>query len=151
MLLQTPGAFVLAASLGMRLGWKGWSAWLVYVVAGTLQGVLLVMAVIFEAHNIEARDRAAANQDGAETEEADGGDDEVTPLLRERIHDGTTASVAARRLGHEQEDVASSSGSAPIAIERAGEEETNTEEGAGDKRRSSVARWANGDFSFKAW
>ena len=150
MLLQTPGAFVLAASLGMRLGWKGWSAWLVYVAAGTLQGVLLVMAVIFEARNIEARERAADDQGGAETGDI-GGDDEVTPLLRERVHEGATASVAARRLGQEQEDVASSSGSAPIAIERVGDEEATTEEGAGDKRRNSVVRWANGDFSFKAW
>lgn len=151
MLLQTPGAFVLAASLGMRLGWKGWSAWLVYVVAGSLQGVLLVMAVIFEARNIEARERAAEDGDDAETGE-NGSDDEVTPLLRERMHEqGATASVAARRLGQEQDDVASSSGSAPIAIERVGDEETTTEEAAGDKRRSSVVRWANGDFSFKAW
>jgi len=150
MLLQTPGAFILAASLGMRLGWKGWSAWVVYVVAGMLQGLLLVMAVIFEARNIEARERTADDQDSAETGEA-AGDDEVTPLLRERVHDGTTASVAARRLGQEQEDVASSNGSAPIAIERGADEEATTEEETGDKRRSSVVRWANGDFSFKAW
>lgn len=48
MCIQTPGSFVWAGSLAARLGGKGWSAWGVYVVTGCLQGVLLVMAILFE-------------------------------------------------------------------------------------------------------
>ncbi|KAI9832223.1 MAG: hypothetical protein M1826_002227 [Phylliscum demangeonii] len=48
MLIQTPGAFVWAASLAARQGWAGWSTWGVLVVAGVLQGSLLGMAVGFE-------------------------------------------------------------------------------------------------------
>ncbi|KAF2838807.1 PQ loop repeat protein-like protein, partial [Patellaria atrata CBS 101060] len=47
MCIQTPGSFVFAASLGLRLGWDGWSAWGVYIVTGILQGFLLVMGIIF--------------------------------------------------------------------------------------------------------
>lgn len=48
MCIQTPGGFVFAASLAKRLGKEGWSTWVVYLVLGTLQGVLLVMAISFE-------------------------------------------------------------------------------------------------------
>lgn len=30
------------------MGWAGWSAWGIYVVSGSLQGALLVMAIVFE-------------------------------------------------------------------------------------------------------
>jgi len=45
MLIQVPGAFLFAFSLWQRVGWEGWSTWLVYVVTGVLQGVLLGLAV----------------------------------------------------------------------------------------------------------
>lgn len=48
MCVQTPGSFVWAGSLAARVGVKGWSAWVVYVVTGCLQGVLLGMGVWFE-------------------------------------------------------------------------------------------------------
>ena len=48
MCIQTPGGFVFAASLAARLGTAGWSAWSVYLILGTLQGVLLGMAIYFE-------------------------------------------------------------------------------------------------------
>ncbi|OMP85862.1 hypothetical protein BK809_0002074 [Diplodia seriata] len=47
MLIQTPGSFVFAASLAVRLGASGWSAWGVYIVTGILQGVLLGMGIYF--------------------------------------------------------------------------------------------------------
>lgn len=47
MLIQTPGSFVFAASLAVRLGASGWSAWGVYIVTGVLQGVLLGMGIWF--------------------------------------------------------------------------------------------------------
>ncbi|KAK5107873.1 hypothetical protein LTR62_000583 [Meristemomyces frigidus] len=45
MLIQVPGAFVFAFSLWQRVGWEGWSTWLVYIVTGVLQGVLLGLAI----------------------------------------------------------------------------------------------------------
>jgi len=93
MVIQTPGAFILATSLAVRLGKEGWSAWLVYVVTGVLQGCLLVMAVVFERR--ERRRKREEGVDGVWTEtdlRGDGDevggngrvDDENTPLLQER-------------------------------------------------------------------
>ncbi|KAI9821864.1 MAG: hypothetical protein M1827_002446 [Pycnora praestabilis] len=48
MCIQTPGSLVWAASLAARVGTKGWSAWVVYVVTGCLQGGLLGMGIWFE-------------------------------------------------------------------------------------------------------
>jgi len=48
MVIQTPGSFVWAGSLAVRLGNEGWSTWGVYLVTGCLQGCLLCMAVYFE-------------------------------------------------------------------------------------------------------
>ncbi|KAF3920765.1 hypothetical protein ABW20_dc0103060 [Dactylellina cionopaga] len=47
MCIQTPGSFIWAFSLATREG-TDWSSWLVYCCTGTLQGSLLVMAIIFE-------------------------------------------------------------------------------------------------------
>lgn len=47
MLIQTPGSFVFATSLAVRLGASGWSAWGVYIVTGCLQGILLGMGIYF--------------------------------------------------------------------------------------------------------
>ncbi|KAK5707697.1 hypothetical protein LTR97_000235 [Elasticomyces elasticus] len=47
MLIQVPGAFLFAFSLWQRVGWEGWSTWAVYIVTGFLQGILLVMAIIY--------------------------------------------------------------------------------------------------------
>ncbi|EMC91881.1 hypothetical protein BAUCODRAFT_39026 [Baudoinia panamericana UAMH 10762] len=55
MLIQAPGAFLFAFSLWQRVGWEGWSTWLVYVVTGLLQGVLLGLAVYFHVTNRKAR------------------------------------------------------------------------------------------------
>lgn len=54
MCIQTPGGFLFAGSLASRLGVSGWSTWGVYLVSGTLQGVLLAMAVYYE---IQTRNR----------------------------------------------------------------------------------------------
>lgn len=51
MLIQTPGGYLFAISLAMRLGASGWSTWTQYVVLATLQGFLLSMALSFEAVN----------------------------------------------------------------------------------------------------
>lgn len=72
MCIQTPGSFVFAASLGMRLGWEGWSAWGVYIVTGILQGGLLFMGIGFEL-----RDRKKRQEEEREGE----GSDEQAPLL----------------------------------------------------------------------
>lgn len=48
MCIQTPGGFLWAASLAARLGWNGWSSWGIYLITATMQGVLLIMGVIFE-------------------------------------------------------------------------------------------------------
>lgn len=61
MCIQTPGSFVWSFSLYARLGLAGWSSWGVFLVTGSLQGCLLVMAVVFEnrarkAKQVDAND-----------------------------------------------------------------------------------------------
>jgi uncharacterized protein with PQ loop repeat len=55
MCIQTPGSYVFAASLAIRLGPSGWSAWGVYIITGILQGCLLVMAISFELRDRRRR------------------------------------------------------------------------------------------------
>ncbi|KAI5362642.1 hypothetical protein Slin15195_G100180 [Septoria linicola] len=47
LIIQAPGAFLFAYSLFLRVGMEGWSTWLVYMVTGALQIVLLGMAFSF--------------------------------------------------------------------------------------------------------
>ena len=165
MFIQTPGAFFFAWSLGRRHGVEGWSAWLVYVVAGSLQGVLLVMALIFERRDREDARLKALGQEPWSDQDSDDEmghpriasetHDEVTPLLHEQQRD-----LAQRRLSEPDAhhplarhrldpDPASPSTteSGPITIQG------NSHDGQ-DKngRRDSKARkWSIGDFSFKVW
>jgi uncharacterized protein with PQ loop repeat len=44
---QAPGSFLFALSLGLRVGLEGWSTWIVYVITGSLQFVLLGLAFTF--------------------------------------------------------------------------------------------------------
>ncbi|KAI7080760.1 hypothetical protein KC327_g65 [Hortaea werneckii] len=44
---MVPGAFVFAFSLWNRVGWEGWSTWLMFVVTGCLQSVLLCLAMSY--------------------------------------------------------------------------------------------------------
>lgn len=58
MLIQVPGAFLFAFSLWLRVGWEGWSTWLVYIVTGILQAVVLGLAIVyyFRARRQEAEE-----------------------------------------------------------------------------------------------
>lgn len=95
MCVQTPGGYLWAASLAARLGWEGWSAWILYVFISTLQGVVLGMGLWFKW-----KKRGQADGEGEEEEEQEEGaeqrrqdeerrgresarsGDEQTPLLR---------------------------------------------------------------------
>jgi uncharacterized protein with PQ loop repeat len=69
MMIQVPGAFVFAFSLWLRVGWEGWSTWLVYIITGFLQGTLLALAISYWL----ARRRAGSDADGlAERDGEDG-------------------------------------------------------------------------------
>lgn len=81
MCIQTPGSFVFAASLAVRLGPGGWSAWGLFILTGCLQGCLLVMSLSFLW-----RDRQAAKAHGVQEANGNGvplreDDHEETPLL----------------------------------------------------------------------
>ncbi|CAN8102479.1 unnamed protein product [Discula destructiva] len=90
MCVQTPGGFLWAASLAARLGWEGWSAWILYVFISTLQGVVLGMGLWFKY--------TGTGKGGDDDDDDDGEDDareedeegrrvarnEQTPLLREQ-------------------------------------------------------------------
>ncbi|SPO00080.1 related to PQ loop repeat protein [Cephalotrichum gorgonifer] len=48
MCMQTPGGFLVAASLFARLGAEGWSTWSIYILTALMQGIVLVMAIYYE-------------------------------------------------------------------------------------------------------
>ncbi|KAL1311836.1 hypothetical protein AAFC00_001911 [Neodothiora populina] len=76
MMIQVPGSFVFAFSLWLRVGWHGWSTWLVYCVTGTLQAALLLMAFYFSRTN-----KVVGEDDVDEREDGDGEPTETDPLL----------------------------------------------------------------------
>ena len=75
MCIQTPGAFVFAASLAARVGWEGWSTWFVYVVTGVLQGCVLALGIYYELKNRRSRkggpDETAITEENTRSEEQD--------------------------------------------------------------------------------
>ncbi|KAF2474000.1 uncharacterized protein BDR25DRAFT_332723 [Lindgomyces ingoldianus] len=84
MCIQTPGSFVFAASLAVRLGPGGWSAWGLFIFTGCLQGCLLVMSLCFLWRDWKAKKAGPGPGNG----EAHGngvllyeGESEETPLL----------------------------------------------------------------------
>ncbi|GAB7346817.1 hypothetical protein MBLNU459_g1913t1 [Dothideomycetes sp. NU459] len=81
MIIQVPGAFLFAFSLWLRVGWQGWSTWLIYCVTGLLQGALLGMAIYF---SIKDRDIKGSDTDPAGEEPT-----ENDPLLAERVNGHT--------------------------------------------------------------
>ena len=113
MLIQVPGAFLFAFSLWLRHGWPGWSTWLVYIVTGILQAVLLFLAITYFLAARRAEQEGTL-EDGAADDDVDAAEDGVGEGVNERtallangskdrpIH-GTQRSAAsddsARRLG----------------------------------------------------
>ena len=85
MLIQVPGSFLFAFSLWLRVSWEGWSTWLVYLVTGSLQAILLGLAItyFFRARR-EARNLGDDEEDEHEVDtdaEDDDRADERTALL----------------------------------------------------------------------
>ena len=66
-----------SASLAMRLGWAGWSAWGIYLITATMQGILLIMGIIFE---IKHKRKGGA----ASSEDEDVADDDEETVVEER-------------------------------------------------------------------
>ncbi|RHZ75255.1 hypothetical protein Glove_216g189 [Diversispora epigaea] len=50
MLMQTPGSFLFVYSLAIRPGTR-WTTWIVFLVTGCLQGILLVMCICWHFRN----------------------------------------------------------------------------------------------------
>jgi uncharacterized protein with PQ loop repeat len=84
MCIQTPGSFVFATSLAIRLGSSGWSAWGVYIVTGCLQGCLLFMGIKFELRDRQKRKLAERGE--VEDQEHE---DEASALLGNGRANGT--------------------------------------------------------------
>ena len=85
MCVQTPGGFVWSASLAARLGWAGWSAWGIYLITATMQGILLIMGIIFEIkHKRKGGDASSEDEDTPEDEETvvEERATETSPLIR---------------------------------------------------------------------
>lgn len=173
MILQTPGAFILAASLAARLGSAGWSSWIVYVVTGLLQGVLLVLALTYYHREKKHEHDRQASWTSSDPEDEAGGlpdetheyDDEETPLLHDRQREETQRRMenrhdnplAPHRLNpgpnSTPEGTPEARGSAPIAVIDGDDHgrDGETTNGQVDRRTSVQRRWDKGDFSTRVW
>lgn len=78
MCIQTPGSFVFAASLAVRLGPGGWSAWGLFILTGLLQGCLLTMSLGFLWRDRKAKKAGAV--------EGANGHSERSPLLGQDVN-----------------------------------------------------------------
>jgi uncharacterized protein with PQ loop repeat len=82
MCIQTPGGFLWSASLAARLGWAGWSAWGIYLITATMQGILLIMGVTFELkHKRNKKDSVDSETTSVSGDTIAEPQDEQTPLL----------------------------------------------------------------------
>lgn len=108
MLIQVPGSFLFAFSLWQRVGWEGWSTWLVYCVSGVLQGALLGMAISYYIANknndkLESDAEYIGSVDDVDGAAGGAEADERTTLLRNgngtkgRPINGTHRSNASQR------------------------------------------------------
>ncbi|KAI9797145.1 MAG: hypothetical protein M1833_005660 [Piccolia ochrophora] len=98
MLIQTPGAFLWAGMLASTYGIKGWSTWVVFVITGALQGILLGMGIYYELvarkkkndktrrdGSVDVGARHDTDDEGGHVVEGDGDEDsERSPLLGPR-------------------------------------------------------------------
>ncbi|KAL9109212.1 MAG: hypothetical protein Q9227_006137 [Pyrenula ochraceoflavens] len=83
MLIQTPGSFVWATSLAVRLGAAGWSTWGLLLVTGTLQAILLGMGIYFLIRD-RRNSRKDSDSNSSEDDIANGLlATEETPLLED--------------------------------------------------------------------
>jgi uncharacterized protein with PQ loop repeat len=97
MLIQVPGAFVFAFSLWLRVGWEGWSTWLVYVVTGILQGVLLGLAI---SYYLARRKNKRAEDASVSGEEEDEHIDATDGAAIESLPDERTRLLSSASLGN---------------------------------------------------
>ncbi|CAI6342147.1 unnamed protein product [Periconia digitata] len=82
MCIQTPGSAVFAASLAVRLGAAGWSAWGLFILTGLLQGCLLAMSLWFMWRDRKnAKVGNARDAGGNDVIQPDQEGSEQTPLL----------------------------------------------------------------------
>jgi len=81
MCMQTPGSFVFAASLAVRLGPGGWSAWGLFILTGCLQGCLLAMSLWFLWRDKTAAKSGSPATTNGSTRAEHSISNEHTPLL----------------------------------------------------------------------
>ena len=70
MCIQTPGGVLFAVSLFARLGWGGWSTWMIYVLTAIMQGIVLTMGIYYEVAARRAH-RANGHTDSGPSSPAD--------------------------------------------------------------------------------
>jgi uncharacterized protein with PQ loop repeat len=128
MCIQTPGSFVFAASLAMRLGPQGWSAWGVYIVTGLLQGCLLMMGLKFEIRDMRERKRLAGLAQRSNGEEEV---DEEESLSQANGLDERT-SLLGNGNGHGPAEGAGTRGGPPSYASVVGKGKKPTRDGEGE-------------------
>lgn len=77
--MQVPGSFIFALSLFFRVRWEGWSTWTVFLVTGSLQCVLLGMAIKYGDGEPNYNHHPAASDTASEILTVDNVDGTVSP------------------------------------------------------------------------
>lgn len=128
MCIQTPGSFVFAASLAMRLGAQGWSAWGVYIVTGILQGCLLMMGLRFEIRDMRERKRLAGLAQRSNGEE----DIDEEEFLNQANGSDETTGLLENGNGYGPAEGAGTRGGPPSYASMAGKTKRPTRDGSAE-------------------
>ncbi len=104
MCIQTPGGVLFAVSLFARLGWEGWSTWMIYVLTATMQGCVLVMGVYYElAARRQAQLESCGSGDGVSsspTEHQSGDARQNRPIANRTYSEGWERGLPGPFTGH---------------------------------------------------
>ncbi|KAI8928354.1 hypothetical protein BC831DRAFT_119104 [Entophlyctis helioformis] len=96
--MQCPGSFVFAASLAMQPG-TNWTSWISFLVGGTLQGLLLVLCLVFESQKRATARRRSSGRSRRSRSDGDLGAGTSSERVEEVVFDADAGDDAEADAG----------------------------------------------------
>lgn len=100
MCIQTPGGLLFAASLFARLGWEGWSTWVIYLLTAAMQGSVLAMGVYYELAARRQNGHANGVTESAPASPVDRHNSQRRPVANRTYSEGWERGLPGPFTGH---------------------------------------------------
>jgi len=100
MCIQTPGGLLFAASLFARLGWEGWSTWVIYLLTAAMQGSVLAMGVYYELAARRQGGHVNGVTENAPASPADNRNSQRRPVANRTYSEGWERGLPGPFTGH---------------------------------------------------